>query len=94
MVSRRITDEVIGTSRARSFLRSRELATHPIIQRLFDLWVLHLMQRGYADKDRPSVRYNIYTLDYRTHLDLMNTSRRAKLGSERVEGDLQEYCPV
>jgi hypothetical protein len=58
-VLRRITDEVIGKRRARSFLLPRELASHPIIHRLFDLRVLHLVQRGYADKDRPGVRYNI-----------------------------------
>jgi len=63
-VLRRITDEVIGDRKARSFLLPHELAAHPLIQRLFDLRVLHLVQRGYADKDRPGVRYNIYTLDY------------------------------
>ena len=35
-VLRRITDEVIGTRRARSFLLPRELGDHPVIQRLFD----------------------------------------------------------
>ena len=55
---------MIGDRKARSFLLPRELAAHPLIQRLFDLRVLHLVQRGYADKDRPGVRYNIYTLDY------------------------------
>lgn len=78
-VLRKITDEVIGTRRARSFLLPRELGDHPVIQRLFDLRVLHLVQRGYADKDRPGVRYNIYSLDYGTYVDLMNTSKRPEL---------------
>jgi hypothetical protein len=90
-VLRRITDEVIGKRRARSFLLPRELAAHPIIHRLFDLRVLHLVQRGYADKDRPGVRYNIYTLDYGTYVDLMNTSRKPDLGFESFDGDEQEY---
>jgi hypothetical protein len=90
-VLRRITDEVIGKRRARSFLLSRELAAHPIIHRLFDLRVLHLVQRGYADKDRPGVRYNIYTLDYGTYVDLMNTSRKPELGFECTDKDEQEY---
>lgn len=64
LVLRRITDEVIGERRARSFLLPRELGDHPIIQRLFDLRVLHLVLRGYADKDKPGIRYNIYSLDY------------------------------
>jgi hypothetical protein len=79
-VLRRITDEVIGNRRARSFLLPRELGDHPVIQRLFDLRVLHLVQRGYADKDTPGVRYNIYSLDYGTYVDLMNTSKKPDVG--------------
>jgi hypothetical protein len=87
-VLRRIVEEVIGNRKARSFLLPRELGGHPIIQRLFDLRVLHLVQRGYADKDRPGVRYNIYTLDYGTYVDLMNTSKRPDLGfSIEANGD-------
>ena len=33
------------------------------------------MQRGYADKDNPGVRYNIYNLDYGTYVDLIGTSK-------------------
>ncbi len=61
----------------RSFLLPKELASHPLIQRLFDLRVLHLVQRGYADKDRPGVRYNIYTLDYGTYVDLLKHKPQA-----------------
>jgi hypothetical protein len=76
----RIVDEVIGSKRARSFLLPRELEKHPVVQRLFDLRILHLMRRGYADKDNPGVRYNIYTLDYGTYVDLMNTSKKPEIG--------------
>jgi hypothetical protein len=76
---RRIVDEVIGRRRARSFLISRELEKYRMIQRLFDSRVLHLMQRGYADKDNPGTRYNIYTLDYGTYVDLLNTSKEPQL---------------
>jgi len=75
-VLRRIVDEVIGKRRARSFLLPKHLERHPVIQRLFDARVLHHMQRGYADKDNPGIRYNIYTLDYGTYVDLMGTSRQ------------------
>jgi hypothetical protein len=91
-VLRKITDEVIGSRRARSFLLPRELAAHSTIQQLFDLRVLHLVQRGYADKDKPGVRYNIYALDYGTYVDLMNTSRKPELGFEELsEVDEKEY---
>ncbi len=78
-VLRRIVDEVIGARRARSFLLPRELERHPVIQRLFDSRVLHHMQRGYADKDNPGTRYNIYTLDYGTYVDLLNTSKQPEI---------------
>ena len=78
-VLRRIVDEVIGTRRARSFLLPRNLEKHKIIQKLFDARVLHHMQRGYADKDNPGVRYNIYSLDYGTYVDLLNTSKQPDL---------------
>jgi hypothetical protein len=70
-----IIKEVIGNRRARAFLIPRDLEKHPNIQRLFDARVLHLMQRGYADKDNPGTRYNIYSIDYGTYVDLLNTSR-------------------
>ncbi len=37
------------------------------------------------------MRYNIYTLDYGTYVDLMNTSRKPEVGFEDSEGDEQEY---
>lgn len=76
LVLRRILDEVIGKRRARSFLLPRNLEGYPLIKKLFDARVLHHIQRGYADKDNPGVRYNIYTLDYGTYVDLMGTSKQ------------------
>jgi hypothetical protein len=79
-VLKRIVEEVIGHRRARSFMLARELERNSKIQRLFDARVLHLMQRGYADKDNPGSRYNIYTLDYGTYVDLINTSKQPEMG--------------
>lgn len=75
-VLQRVVDDVIGKRRARSFLLPRDLEKHPMIRRLFDARVLHHMQRGYADKDNPGIRYNIYTLDYGTYVGLLNTSKQ------------------
>ena len=85
-VLRRIVDEVIGKRRARSFMLPRELEKHPIVQRLFDARVLHHMQRGYADKDNPGVRYNIYAIDYGAYVDLLGTSRAPELELEQDGG--------
>jgi hypothetical protein len=81
-ILRRIVDEVIGTRRARSFLLPRELEKHPIVERLVDARVLHHIQRGYADKDHPGVRYNIYSLDFGTYVDLMGTSKQPQVDLE------------
>ena len=37
------------------------------------------MQPGHADKDNPGIRYNIYTLDYGTYVDLIGTSKEPQL---------------
>ena len=74
-----IIDEVIGKRKARSFLVSRELERHPIIQKLFDARVIHLVKKGYSDKDNPGIRYNIYSLDYGTYVDLLNTTKQPEI---------------
>lgn len=79
-IFRRIIEQVIGEKKARSFLLPRELGNHTLVQKLFEFRVLHVVQRGYADKDKPGVRYDIYTLDYGTYVDLMNTSKKPDLG--------------
>ena len=88
-VMRRIVDEVIGNRKARSFLLPRKLERHPTVQKLFDARVLHHMQRGYADKDNPGRRYNIYTIDYGAYVDLIGTSKepqqRLLLSTEEEE---------
>jgi hypothetical protein len=68
-----IVSQVIGEKNARSFMVPRELQDHPMIQRLFDERVIHKMEKGYADKDNPGRRYDIYTLDYGTYVDLKGT---------------------
>lgn len=84
-VLRQIVDEVIGTKKARSFLMKRDLERHPLIQKLIDARVLHHMQRGYADKDNPGIRYNIYSLDYGTYVDLIGTSKQPAIDLEENE---------
>lgn len=88
-ILRRIVDDVIGKRKARSFLLPRELERNPIVQRLFDARVIHHMQRGYADKDNPGVRYNIYSIDYGTYVDLLGTTKEPELDLvERAEPDV------
>lgn len=89
-VLRRIVDEVIGKRKARSFLLPRSLERHETIQKLFDARILHLMQRGYADKSNPGVRYNIYAIDYGTYVDLLSTSKAPQLELQPIEVDAED----
>jgi hypothetical protein len=91
IVLRHIVDKVIGKHLSRSFLLPRHLEKHPMVQKLFDARVLHPMQRGYADKDNPGVRYNIYTLDYGTYLDLIGTTKQPQLSLiTKMDGYISE----
>lgn len=88
-ILRRIVDDVIGKRKARSFLLPRELERNRAVQRLFDARVIHHMQRGYADKDNPGIRYNIYSIDYGTYVDLLGTTKEPELDLvERSEPDV------
>lgn len=69
----RIIHDVIGTRQTKMFMLSREHADHPMILSLFDLRLLHLIERGYSDKENPGLRYNIYALDYGTYVELKRT---------------------
>ncbi len=69
----KIMQSVIGEKHARTFLVPREDANHPFIRELVDLRLLHKIQTGYSDKENPGKRYNIFTLDYGTYVDLLKT---------------------
>jgi hypothetical protein len=90
-VLERIVEEVIGHRKARSFMLPRELEKEDVIQKLFDARVVHLVLRGYADKDNPGVRYNIYTLDYGTYVDLLATSKAPELGFQEKNAEEGEF---
>ncbi|WP_147301379.1 4-phosphopantetheinyl transferase family protein [Calidifontibacter indicus] len=70
----RIIRDVIGERQTKMFMLSREHSDHPMIHSLFDLRLLHLIERGYSDKENPGLRYNIYALDYGTYVDLKRTN--------------------
>jgi len=70
---RQLVEQVIGTRRARSFLVAREDSSSPLLRSLIDQRVVHVIRKGYADKDNPGIRYNIYTLDYGCYVDLKGT---------------------
>ncbi|MEU4420622.1 hypothetical protein AB0F81_08350 [Actinoplanes sp. NPDC024001] len=68
-----IVSDVIGTRQTTMFMLAREHSDNPVIQSLFDQRLIHLISRGYSDKENPGLRYNIYSLDYGTYVDLKRT---------------------
>lgn len=86
----RIVKEVIGRRKARCFLLAQQLEKHPVIRRLFDLRLLHLVRRGAIDERNPAVRYNIYALDYGTYVDLFNTKHQPDMGFKKISEEVPE----
>lgn len=74
-ILKRVISEVVGNKKARSFLIPRELERNEMLQGLFEARVLHRIHRGYFDNDNPEIKYNIYTLDYGTYVDLLDTAK-------------------
>jgi hypothetical protein len=68
-----LVTDVIAKKKARTFLVEQKLTRHPLIQKLFDSRLIHLMRRGYSHKGQPGVRFDIFRLDYGTYVDLIGT---------------------
>ena len=75
---RSLVDDVIGSANARSFMVAREDSNASLLRSLIDQRVVHVIRKGYADKDKPGIRYIIYTLDYGCYVDLKGTKREPK----------------
>jgi len=92
-----IITDVIGSRQTKMFMLPREDADHPMIQSLFDMRVLHLISRGYSDKENPGQRYNIYALDYGTYVDLKRTKAQPEeltlFDDENVEPTYERIVP-
>lgn len=84
-----IVEEVVGRRRVRYFMLPREAEGHPVIRRLFDARVLHLIQRGYVDSRHPGERYNTYTLDYGVYSELLKP--KGGRSDRKIERDLREF---
>src|ERR1043165_572422 len=93
-VLKKMIKEVVAEQRARSFFLPLELERHQTIQRLFDERVLHLTKRGATYQYTPGVRYNIYTLDYGTYVDLLSTDRAPQMGFDEVRGEIPKNFTV
>ena len=68
-----IADEVIRGKRARSFLVNQKDLGDQLLLALFNARILHVVRRGYSAQDYPGERFDIYTIDYGTYVDLIGT---------------------
>lgn len=71
-----IIDRVIGDRKARAFLlRQGASGSSRLIDDLYDARVLHLIKRGISSPEQAGARYNVYSLDYGSYVDLINTAK-------------------
>jgi hypothetical protein len=68
-----IIQDVISAKKARAFLLLQEHTDNPLIQRLVDDRILHIIKRGYSHSDRPGIRYDVLQIDYGCYVQLLNT---------------------
>jgi hypothetical protein len=59
----RIITDVIGSRQTNMYMLARERAGNPMIQSLFDLRLIHLISRGYTDKENPGQRWPLLVCD-------------------------------
>jgi len=77
-----IVENVIGKKQARTFMVEQRHSRNPIVLRLFDLRLLHIIRRGYSDRDRPGVRFDIFSIDYGAYVDLVATAKKPQIDFE------------
>lgn len=70
----KINEDVIGKRKARAFLLDREHTNHPLIQKLVDDRLLHIIKQGYSSKDEPGKRYDVLQIDYGCYVHLLGTA--------------------
>lgn len=72
-----IVDEIIGNRKARAFLFPTN-TRHEILERLYDLRLLHLLKKNVSSRDEPGKRYDVWKIDYGCYVDLIRTQQAPK----------------
>lgn len=81
----RIIGKVIGEKHARAFMVSKEYEKNPLLMELFDSRVIHLLKTSYSDKSHSGERYSVFTLDYGTYVELMNTKTGKEIKASKKD---------
>ena len=72
------------------------------IEYLFDNRIIHLIKQNISAKDRPGERFNVFSIDYGTYVQLINTSQEPKglfqaeteNGEEFINVPLNDYRSI
>ncbi|BDA63474.1 hypothetical protein MANAM107_03080 [Actinomyces capricornis] len=91
----RIVDDVIREKKSRGFLVNQRDSNNPVLLKLFDARVLHIVRRGYSAQDVPGERFDVWTIDYGAYVDLIRTQNEPRSflpGGD--EGDLEAEIDV
>ena len=88
-----VIDRVIGPRRGRAFLVPAADSQHPLIRSLYDARVLHVVRRNIALRDRPGIRYHVYTIDYGCYYDVVVASQRTHGPRAADAADLDNPVP-
>jgi hypothetical protein len=69
-----IITDVLSGKKARGFLLSQDQTDHPLIQRLVDDRILHIIKRGYSSKYEAGARFDVLQLDYGCYVQYLSTT--------------------
>lgn len=70
---------VIRNKKTRGFLVNEHDQKDSRLAKLFNARVLHLVKKGYSAQHLPGERFDVYTIDYGTYVDLMTTKNEPDL---------------
>jgi hypothetical protein len=68
-----IFEKVIKGYKSRTFMIETEKTEHPIILRLLNERILHKLNILYSHKDRPGIRYDLFSLDFGAYVKFKGT---------------------
>ena len=68
-----VMNNVIKGYRSRTFMVEASKSLHPGLTRLLNQRVLHKLSGFYSHKDRPGVRYELFTIDYGAYVRFTGT---------------------
>lgn len=71
-----VIDGVLKGYKSRTFMVQADLSEHPRLIRLLNERVFHKLSGTYSTKDRPGVRYELFTIDYGAFVRFRGTARQ------------------